>query len=280
MVHTQGRVYIVGAGPGDPELITVKGLACLRRAGVVLYDRLVAAELLAEAPAGAELIDVGKAPAKQRRSQAEINDLLVAKARAGLTVVRLKGGDPFVFGRGGEECQALAKAGVAYEVVPGVSSAVAVPAYAGIPVTHRDFASSFTVVTGHSADTENGGVDWAGLPATGTLVCLMGVQHLPHIARRLQALGRAPETPAAVIGSGTTRRQTVVAGTLADIAGRAASIEPPATIVIGEVVALRDRLEWFRPARREAEEAEPVDWPAVEAFLRGSERQPAAVEAR
>jgi uroporphyrin-III C-methyltransferase len=271
-------VYIVGAGPGDPELITVKGLACLRRAAVVLYDRLVAPELLAEAPAEAELIDVGKAPRKQRRSQAEINELLVAKANAGLAVVRLKGGDPFVFGRGGEECQALAEAGVSYEVVPGVSSAVAVPAYAGIPVTHRDYASSFTVVTGHSAD-EDSGVDWAGLPTTGTLVCLMGVEHLPEIARRLQALGRAPETPAAVIGWGTTGRQTVVAGTLADIAERAASVEAPATIVIGEVVGLRDRLDWFRRGTRETVEAELVDWPAIEAYLDDRGRRPAAVEA-
>jgi uroporphyrin-III C-methyltransferase len=278
-----GIVYIVGAGPGDPDLITVKGLACLRRAEVVLYDRLVASELLAQAPAGAELIDVGKAPAKQRRSQAEINALLVEKARAGLTVVRLKGGDPFVFGRGGEECQALAEAGLAYEVVPGVSSAVAVPAYAGIPVTHRAVASSFTVVTGHSAQAEQGGVDWASLPTTGTLVCLMGVSHLPEIARRLAALGRAPETPAAVIGWGTTGQQTVVTGTLADIAERAAGIPAPATIVIGEVVALREQLDWFNAARARAAaapEGEMVEWTTIEAFLQGSERRPAAVEVR
>jgi uroporphyrin-III C-methyltransferase len=280
MAYSSGIVYIVGAGPGDPELITVKGLACLRRAEVVLYDRLVAAELLAEAPITAELIDVGKAPAKHRRSQDEINALLVEKARAGLCVVRLKGGDPFVFGRGGEECQALAEAGIAYEVVPGVSSAIAVPAYAGIPVTHRELASSFTVVTGHSADPEAGGVDWSGLPATGTLVCLMGVSHLPEITRRLVALGRSADTPAAVIGWGTTGRQVVVEGTLADIAERAADVEAPATIVIGAVVALRENLAWYGAARERAGAAPGVDWDTLEALLPGIERRSAAVEVR
>jgi uroporphyrin-III C-methyltransferase len=280
MAYSSGIVYIVGAGPGDPELITVKGLACLRRADVVLYDRLVAAELLAEAPITAELIDVGKAPAKHRRSQDEINALLVEKARAGLCVVRLKGGDPFVFGRGAEECQALAEAAIAYEVVPGVSSAVAVPAYAGIPVTHRELASSFTVVTGHSADPEAGGVDWSGLPATGTLVCLMGVSHLPEIARRLVGLGRSAETPAAVIGWGTTGRQVVVEGTLADIAERAVDVEAPATIVIGAVVALREKLAWYGAARERAGAAPGVDWDTLEALLPGIERRTAAVEVR
>ena len=287
MAHSKGMVYIVGAGPGDPELITVKGLACLRRADVVLYDRLVASELLGEAQPSAELIDVGKAPLRHRRSQEEINALLIEKARAGLTVVRLKGGDPFVFGRGGEECQALAEAGLAFEVVPGVSSAVAVPAYAGIPVTHRDYASSFTVVTGHSAGDDAGGVDWAGLPTTGTLVCLMGVSHLPEIARRLVALGRSAGTPAAVIGSGTTGRQTVVEGTLADIAERAAGVETPATIVIGEVVRLRAQLDWFSRARFEAaaqagqaHESELAAWTSIEAFLQAIERRKAAAEVR
>src|SRR6185436_18865848 len=154
-----GRVYLIGAGPGDPDLITVKGLACLRRADVVLYDRLAPAELLAEAPAHAELIDVGKAPSRHRRSQDEINALLIEHALAGRTVVRLKGGDPFVFGRGGEECQALAKAGIRYEVIPGISSAIAVPAYAGIPVTQRSVTTSFTVVAGHTGGAESD-IDW------------------------------------------------------------------------------------------------------------------------
>jgi siroheme synthase len=198
-------------------------------------------------------------------------------------VVRLKGGDPFVFGRGGEECQALAEAGLAYEVVPGVSSAVAVPAYAGIPVTHRDYAASFTVVTGHSADPEQGGVDWAGLPATGTLVCLMGVGHLPEIARRLAAAGRLAETPAAVIGWGTTGRQVVVTGTLADIAERAAGVEAPATIVIGEVVGLRATLDWYGAARARAgagAEDELAGGTPIETLLQSSQRRTATVEVR
>jgi uroporphyrin-III C-methyltransferase len=237
-----GIVYLVGAGPGDPGLITVKGLACLRRADVVLYDRLVHPALLDEAPLTAERIDVGKEPARQRRSQFEINALLVEKARQGKTVVRLKGGDPFVFGRGGEECLALAEAGIPFEVVPGVSSAIAVPAYAGIPVTHREIARSFTVITGHTCDDSEA---WDALPQTGTLIALMGVEHLPRIVERLVARGWSPDTPIAVIQRGTTSAQVVVEGTLADIAGRARSIRPPATIVVGQVVGLRRRLDWF-----------------------------------
>ena len=237
------KVFIVGAGPGDPDLITVKGLACLRRADVVLYDRLAPAELLAEARPGAELIDVGKEPQRHRRSQDEINVLLLARARAGLTVVRLKGGDPFVFGRGGEECLALAAAGIAFEVVPGVSSAIAVPAYAGIPVTQRGVSTAFTVLTGHTADDD--AFDWDAVPSAGTLVLLMGVRHLPELTRRLIEHGRAPETPAAVIQNGAPPEQRVVVGTLADIAERASAIESPATTVIGEVVALREQIAWF-----------------------------------
>jgi uroporphyrin-III C-methyltransferase len=236
-------VYLVGAGPGDPELITVKGLACLRRADVVLYDRLAPAELLAEARAEAELIDVGKQPERHRRSQSEINALLIARARAGLIVVRLKGGDPFVFGRGGEECQALAEAGIPFEVVPGVSSALAVPAYAGIPVTQRGISAAFTVLTGHTADDDT--FDWEAVPRAGTLVLLMGVRHLAEIAQRLIDLGRAPETPTAVIQQGTTLAQRVVVGTLGDISERARGIESPAITVIGEVVALREQMAWF-----------------------------------
>src|SRR5512138_1449988 len=211
---TPGIVYIVGGGPGDPGLITVKGLACLHRADVVLHDRLIAPELLDEVPAYAEVIDVGKEPKRHRRSQQEINDLLIEKARAGKIVVRLKGGDPFVFGRGGEECQALAQAGIRYEVVPGVSSAIAAPAYAGIPVTQRGVNTAFTVVTGHTADSS---IDWEAVACTGTIVFLMGVEHLPEIIRQLVRYGRPLDTPAAVIQEGTTQRQLVVTGTLADI---------------------------------------------------------------
>ena len=242
-----GIVYLVGGGPGDPGLITVKGLACLRRADVVLYDRLIAPELLDETPAHAELIDVGKEPTRHRRSQTEINELLIEKAWAGKTVVRLKGGDPFVFGRGGEECEALAGAGIRFEVVPGVTSAIAVPAYAGIPVTHRDLARTVTIITGHTADGSL--VDWDSLPREGTLVFLMGVRHLPEIVGRLLAHGRAGETPAALIERGTTSAQRVVTGTLADIDEQARDVQPPATLIVGEVVRLRRELAWFGTER-------------------------------
>jgi uroporphyrin-III C-methyltransferase len=238
-----GIVYIVGAGPGDPELITVRGLACLRRADVVLYDRLVAPALLDEAPVTAALIDVGKEPARHRRPQSEINALLIEEASRGKTVVRLKGGDPFVFGRGGEECEALVEAGIPFEVVPGVSSAIGAPAYAGIPVTHRGIAQSFTVITGHTCDDA---IDWPALPTNGTLVFLMGVGHLSEIACRLAAHGRAADTPVAVVHAGTTPAQVVVEGTLANIAERARGVQPPATIVVGEVVRLRRKLDWYQ----------------------------------
>ncbi|MFN8497503.1 MAG: uroporphyrinogen-III C-methyltransferase [Anaerolineae bacterium] len=242
---TSGQVYLVGAGPGDPELITVKGLQCLRRADVIVYDRLVSEDLLDEARPGAELIYAGKAPRQQALTQDEINALLVARARAGKTVVRLKGGDPFVFGRGGEEAEACAAAGVACAVVPGVSSAVGVPAGAGIPVTHRGVSGAFAVVTAHRADAEGAGdVDWGALARVDTLVILMGVERLPHIVARLFAHGRVADTPVAIIESGTLPGQRVTTGTLADIVGRAseAAVQSPATIVVGDVVALRGQI--------------------------------------
>jgi len=241
---TNGIVYIVGGGPGDPGLITVKGLDCLRQADVVLYDRLAAPELLDEVPSDAELIDVGKEPKRHRRSQEEINDLLVEKARAGKIVVRLKGGDPFIFGRGGEECQALAEAGIRYEVVPGVSSAIAVPAYAGIPVTHRGVTTAFTVVAGHNGGTDSG-IDWEGISRIGTIVFLMGVEHLPEIVAKLSAHGRSSDTPAVLIQEGTTPNQLVITGTLDDIVEKAPGIRPPAVFVVGEVVRLREQIDWF-----------------------------------
>jgi uroporphyrin-III C-methyltransferase len=243
---TNGIVYIVGGGPGDPGLITVKGLDCLRRADVVLYDRLVAQELLTEASAQAELIDVGKEPRRHRRSQAEINTLLIEKARAGKMVVRLKGGDPFVFGRGGEECQALAEAGVRYEIVPGVSSAVAVPAYAGIPVTQRGVTTAFTVVAGHTGGSDST-IDWEAVSRIGTIVFLMGVEHLPEIVPQLIAHGRAADTPVALIQEGTTPNQLVVTGTLADIVEKTRQLRPPAVLIVGEVVRLQEQLQWFAP---------------------------------
>jgi uroporphyrin-III C-methyltransferase len=199
-------VFIVGAGPGDPGLITVRGLTCLRQAQVVVYDRLVSLRLLDEAPDTAERINVGKVPGRHVWSQAAINALLIDQASQGKTVVRLKGGDPFVFGRGGEECQALAAAGIPFSVIPGVSSAIAVPAYAGIPVTHRNYASTFTVVTGHTCGPDTDAVDWRTLAQVETLVILMGLRRLPSIARQLIAHGRAPETPVAVIHGDRTAR--------------------------------------------------------------------------
>jgi uroporphyrin-III C-methyltransferase len=243
---TNGIVYIVGGGPGDPGLITVKGLECLRRADVVLYDRLIAPELLAEVSLQTELIDVGKEPKRHRRSQDEINALLIEKARDGKIVVRLKGGDPFVFGRGGEECQALAEAGIRYEVVPGVSSAIAVPAYAGIPVTQRGMTTAFTVVAGHSGGADSTlCVDWEAISRIGTIVFLMGVEHLPEIVERLLSHGRAADTPAAVIQEGTTPNQLIVTGSLADIVEKTREIRPPAVLVVGEVVRLHEQLDWF-----------------------------------
>jgi uroporphyrin-III C-methyltransferase len=248
---TRGVVYLVGAGPGDPELITVRGLACLRHADVVVHDRLVARQLVDQAPSAARRIDVGKVPGHAPWPQSRINALLVAEARRNRRVVRLKGGDPFVFGRGGEECQALAEAGVRFEIVPGVSSAVAAPAYAGIPLTHRMEASAFTVVTGHAACEKNA-LDWEALSRLGTLVVLMGLAELPAIASRLRELGKPAGTPVAVISRGTTSQQVVVRGTLADIAERASALTSPATIVIGTVARLADQLAWFDAAREDS----------------------------
>ena len=244
--NEDGIVYIVGGGPGDPGLITVKGLNCLRRADVVLYDRLAAPELLQEAQSHTELIDVGKEPKRHRRSQEEINDLLIEKARQGKIVVRLKGGDPFVFGRGGEECQALAAAGVRYEVVPGASSAIAVPAYAGIPVTQRGVTTAFTVVAGHMGGSESD-IDWASISRIGTIVFLMGVEHMSEIVHQLITNGRSSDTPVAVIREGTTENQFVVTGRLADIVEKAQGIRPPAVLIVGEVVNLREQIDWFVP---------------------------------
>ncbi len=288
-----GSVSLVGAGPGDPGLITVAGRERLRRADVVVYDRLAHPALVAEAPADAERIYVGKASADHAVPQDEIGRLLVDRARAGKRVVRLKGGDPFVFGRGGEEADDLVAAGVEFDVVPGITSAIAVPAYAGIPITHRDAASSFAVVTGHEAPGKPASrIDWAAL-ATGvdTLVFLMGRRALAEIATRLIAEGRDPATPAAAIEWGTTPRQRTVSAPLAELAdaAEAAALSPPTVIVVGDVVALRERLRWYddRPlfgkrvlvtrtrtqagklssALRDAG-AEPIEFPAIEIIPR------------
>ncbi len=257
---TVGFVSLVGAGPGDPELMTVKGLRRLREADVVCYDALVAAELLQECRPDALLIPVGKRAGAPSARQEAINTLLIEHGRAGRLVVRLKGGDPFVFGRGGEEAEALHAAGVPWEVVPGISSAVAVPAYAGIPVTHRAHASSFAVITGHDDPHKPGEpINWGTLAhGIDTLVVLMGVSRLPTIAAELIAHGKPADTPAAVIRAGTTVEQELVVATLGTIAEavRAAGLGTPATLVIGEVVRLRDNLRWFDvlPAAIPAEE--------------------------
>ena len=245
---SEGKVYLVGAGPGDPGLITVRALQLLRRADVIVYDQLVNPALLEEASFAAERIFVGKQAGRHCIAQTEINDVLIRYARLGREVVRLKGGDPFVFGRGGEEAQVLADAEIAFEVVPGVSSAAAVPAYAGIPLTHRKFASSFAVVTGHEARKEQDAVDWSKLAtAVDTLVILMGLGNLPVIVAKLIVYGRAPHTPVAVIQQGTTSEQETVIGTLMDIVEKSAHLEPPALIVVGDVVSLADKLHWFDP---------------------------------
>jgi uroporphyrin-III C-methyltransferase len=237
-----GTVYLVGAGPGDPDLMTVRGLRCLRATDAVVYDRLVSEEILAEAPPKAERIYAGKEGGHPSCQQDEINALLISLAREGRTVVRLKGGDPFVFGRGGEEALACRAAGVPCEVVPGVSSAVSVPALAGIPVTHRGVAGSFAVVTGHCMGPDR--LDWEALARIDTLVVLMGLSRLPEIAGLLQRHGRRADIPAAVISRGSLPDEQVVVGTLADIAWRAseAGLATPATLVVGEVVRLRERL--------------------------------------
>jgi uroporphyrinogen III methyltransferase/synthase len=244
-----GKVYLVGAGPGDPGLITVKGLACLKQADVVIYDRLVDESILNEARPEAEKIYVGKADRLHILEQDAINGLLLEKAREGKVVVRLKGGDPFVLGRGGEEAEILTRHGISFEVVPGVTSASAVPAYAGIPVTHRGVASSFAVITGHKAsDRGEPRISWDKL-ATGadTLVILMGMRNLAKIVDELIKHGRSPSTPIAVITQGTTSRQRCFVGTLEDIVPKVNSenLQPPSVVVVGDVVHLRNYLRWF-----------------------------------
>jgi uroporphyrinogen III methyltransferase/synthase len=245
----QGKVYLVGAGPGDPGLMTVKGLNCLRHADVVIYDRLVDESLLNEVHPEAEKIFVGKADRLHILEQDSINQLLLEKAREGKVVVRLKGGDPFVLGRGGEEAGILRKHGIPFEVVPGVTSASAVPAYAGIPITHREVASSFAVITGHKAsDRGEPRISWDKLATgTDTLVILMGMRNLSKIVRELMKHGRSPSTPVAVITQGTTSRQRCLVGTLQDIVDRVAkeNLQPPSVVVVGEVVQFRETLRWF-----------------------------------
>ena len=245
-----GKVYLVGAGPGDPDLITRKGLRLLQEADVVIYDRLIPSELLWEARPDAELIDAGKQPTKHRLSQEAINETMIERALQGNTVVRLKGGDPLVFGRGSEEALACHKVGICFEIVPGISSAYAVPAYAGIPLTHRHLSSCFTVITGHEDPEKPGSsINYKALAMIGgTIVILMGVKRLARITQALIDHGLDGESPAATIEWGTLRHQRTVIGTLSTIADIACEqhIQPPAITVIGEVVRLRAQgVQWF-----------------------------------
>ena len=285
----KGKVYLVGAGPGDPGLLTIKGRECLSKADVVIYDYLANRSFLDYAKDGAEIIYVGKKGGSHTMRQEEINALIVDKAGSGKRVVRLKGGDPFIFGRGGEEAQELVKSGVDFEVVPGVTSAISVPAYAGIPLTHRDHTATVAFITGHEDPLkEKSVIAWDKLATgAGTLVFLMGVGNLHAIAQNLMDYGRSPDTPVAVIRRGTSAEQTTLVGNLGNIAGLAEEtrIRPPAIIVVGDVVRLREDLNWFetRPlfgkrivvtrAREQASEflqelsrlgAECIEFPTIE----------------
>ncbi len=245
----KGKVYLVGAGPGDPGLITKKGLDCIRRADVLVYDRLVSPRLLSYARKDSEIIYVGKTPAKHTLKQDEICDLLVKKANQGYVVARVKGGDPFVFGRGGEEAEVLVDNGIPFEVVPGGTSAVAAPAYAGIPVTHRGYTSSFAVITGNEDPAkEVSSIKWDKIAASaGTLIFLMGMNNLKAITEQLVINGRSPDEPVALVRWGTCVSQKVVTGSLTDISEKAQKqgLKNPAVIIVGDVVRLREKLNWF-----------------------------------
>lgn len=248
MTSYNGKVYLVGAGPGDPGLITVKGKECIEKADVIVYDYLASPTLLAMAPEGAEIIYVGKKGGDHTLAQEGINALLVEKAKQGNVVTRLKGGDPFIFGRGGEEAEVLVEAGIPFDIVPGVTSAIAAPAYAGIPLTHRKFTATLTLVTGHEdPEKEESNIDWSAVSKSGTIVFLMGVKNLPLIVKRLVDCGKSVDTPVALVRWGTTPDQQTVAGTLETIVDRVreAGLKSPSIIVVGEVVTLRDTMSWF-----------------------------------
>ena len=248
-MRKRGIVYLIGAGPGDPGLLTLRGKEVLERADVIVYDYLVNPALLKHAKNSAEILSVGKKAGKKEATQKEINALLVKKAREGSTVARLKGGDPFVFGRGGEEVQALNKENIAFEIVPGVTSAVSVPAYAGIPLTHRDHTSSFAVVTGHENPGKEGtSIPWKALADIGTVVFLMGVRNLSRNMKRLIKAGKNKNTPAAIIAWGTYPAQVTVTGTVGDIAKRVKhrkDVGAPAILVVGGVVTLKEIADWY-----------------------------------
>lgn len=246
-----GKVYLTGAGPGDIELLTIKALRVVQEADVIIYDRLANPDILKEAKEGCEFIYVGKEDGRHTLPQEQINEVIYESAMQYDTVVRLKGGDPLVFGRGGEEGKYLHDRGVAYEIIPGITSAISVPAYAGIPVTHRGVAVSFRVVTGHETpNKETSQIDWDSLGSDETVVFLMGLHNLKNIAKNLIKVGREATTPCAVISRGTTKEQKTVVGTLEDIYEKVkvAELPTPALIVVGKVVKLRDDLAWFEEA--------------------------------
>jgi uroporphyrin-III C-methyltransferase len=239
-------VHLVGAGPGDIDLMTVKSLRLIQEADVIIFDRLANPLILKEAPKGCEFIDVGKTDGQHPVKQPEINEIIYQSSLRYQNVVRLKGGDPFVFGRGGEEALYLKERDVKFDIVPGITSAISVPAYAGIPVTQRGVVSSFRVITGHEApNKEVSQIDWNSFNTDETLVFLMGLHNIGRISRKLIEAGKREDYPVAVISQGTTATQKVVIGTLADIKEKAKDLETPALIVVGEVVNLRDELKWF-----------------------------------
>lgn len=242
---TVGKVYLVGAGPGAPDLITLRAVNTLQKAQVLLYDRLANPEIMRHAPDTAEKIYVGKTPGEdQEARQRRIHALMIGHAQSGKTVVRLKGGDPFVFGRGGEEILQLRNAGIEAEMVPGISSCIAAPASAMIPVTYRGVASSFGVFAARpGAGAQYDEIDWRVAAGMETAVFLMGVERLPRIVDRLTAMGRSPETPVAVVEKAHTPQEKVVTGTLADIMEKAGDVRPPATIIVGHVVGVREMLQ-------------------------------------
>ena len=241
------KVYLTGAGPGDIELLTIKALRVIKEADVIIYDRLANPDILHEAKDGCKFVYVGKEDGRHIMPQDEINEVIYQNALEFKTIVRLKGGDPFVFGRGGEEGAFLNERDIAFEVIPGISSAISVPAYAGIPVTHRGVAVSFRIVTGHeSPDKPNSQVRWESFKEDDTLVFLMGLHNLAKITSKLISIGKSKDLPCAVISKGTTAEQKVVIGTLSDIEEKAKGLPTPALTVVGEVVSLREQLDWFK----------------------------------
>jgi uroporphyrin-III C-methyltransferase len=241
-----GKVHLTGAGPGDIELLTIKALRVIKEADVIIYDRLANPDILQEAKNGCEFVYVGKEDGRHIVPQDDINEVIYQNALKHENVVRLKGGDPFVFGRGGEEALYLRERGIAFDVIPGITSAISAPAYAGIPVTHRGVSVSFRVVTGHeSPNKKESQIPWETFKTDDTIVFLMGLHNLPKISKKLMEIGKPKDYPCAVISKGTTKEQSVVVGTLEDIVAKTKDVPTPALIVVGRVVELREQLQWF-----------------------------------